>query len=47
MYAALLFKTGKYDAVEKQALRAIEIGRECGEGVTETERLLEKNRAKK
>ena len=40
-YAALLYKTGRYEEAEEKALRAISIGKAAGEKVEETEKLLE------
>jgi hypothetical protein len=44
-YAALLNKTGKYREAEKQALRAIEIGKAAGEDMKSTKELLKEIRA--
>jgi len=41
-YAALLFKSGQYGEAEQYANKAIELGKQSGEDVTETEELLKK-----
>jgi tetratricopeptide (TPR) repeat protein len=46
-YAALLYKTKQYDEAERQALRAIDMGRQAKADVSETEELLKKIRAAK
>jgi tetratricopeptide (TPR) repeat protein len=46
-YAALLYKTKQYDEAERQALRAIDMGKEADADVAETEELLKKIRAAK
>jgi thioredoxin-related protein len=46
-YAALLYKTKQYDEAERQALRAIDMGKEANADVAETEELLKKIRAAK
>lgn len=46
-YAAVLYKAKKYDDAEKWANKAIKIGKEAGENVEETDKLLEKIKAEK
>ena len=46
-YAALLYKTGNLVEAEKQAQKAIELGEEKGEDVSDTKKLLEKITGKK